>query len=204
SIALTPQGGGSPVTVFTAGSTPPCVNLEQLDQISEILGNVSVPAGTYTAATLTIAGNPGDVELIVAAAPEAGFAGAAGAVIPSNQIQIQGTQGSAGNLTVAVKVKFVAPLVVTAGQSNALDLEFDLNHPAFIVAHNPPSAMGTTLYAVNFNGPVRHRPLADLAHLVLRHTYGTGQSISSDNSSLTMTKALPTLPAVNPTTANDT
>ncbi|MDB6107811.1 MAG: hypothetical protein JWO52_7810, partial [Gammaproteobacteria bacterium] len=135
SISLTPQGGGSPVTVFTAPATAPVVNLEQLDQISEILGNVSVPAGTYTGATLTIAGNPGDVQLIVAAEPEAGFAGTPGASIPSNQIQIQGTQGGTGNLTVPVKVNFVSPLVVTAGQSNALDLEFDLNHPAFIVAH---------------------------------------------------------------------
>jgi hypothetical protein len=201
SISLTPQGGGSPVTVFTAPATPPVVNLEQLDQISEILGNVSVPAGTYTAATLTISGNPGDVQLIVAAEPEAGFAGTPGASIPANQIQIQGTQGSAGSLTVPVKVNFVSPLVVTAGQSNALDLEFDLNHPAFIVAHNPPSAMGTTLYAVNFNGPVRHRPIADLAHLVLRHTYGTVTAVSADNTSITITKDLPTLPVVNPETA---
>lgn len=201
SIALTPQGGGSPVTVFTASTTPPVVNLEQLDQISEILGNVSVPVGTYTGATLTIAGNAGDVQLIVAAEPEPGFAGTPGATIPAAQIQIQGTQGSAGNLTVPVKVNFVSPLVVTAGQSNALDLEFDLNHPAFIVAHNPPSAMGTTLYAVNFNGPVRHHPIADLAHLVLRHTYGTVTAVASDSSSITITKDLPTLPVVNPETA---
>jgi hypothetical protein len=201
SISLTPQGGGSPVTVFTAPGAPPVVNLEQLDQISEILGNVSVPVGTYTGATLSISGNSGDVQLIVAAEPEAGFAGSPGAVIPSNQIQIQGTQGSAGDLTVPVKVNFVSPLVVTASQSNALDLEFDLNHPAFIVAHNPPSALGTTLYAVNFSGPVRHRPIADLAHLVLRHTYGTVTAVSSDNVSLTITKDLPTLPAVNPETA---
>src|ERR1700730_10884659 len=33
SISLTPQGGGSTVTVFTASATPPVVNLEQLDQI---------------------------------------------------------------------------------------------------------------------------------------------------------------------------
>src|ERR1700730_5470793 len=39
SISLTPQGGGSAVTVFTAPATAPVVNLEQLDQISEILGN---------------------------------------------------------------------------------------------------------------------------------------------------------------------
>jgi len=37
-ISLSPQGGGSPVTVFTAPTTPPVVNLEQLDQISEICG----------------------------------------------------------------------------------------------------------------------------------------------------------------------
>jgi hypothetical protein len=201
SISLIPQGGGSPVTVFTAPGTPPVVNLEQLDQISEILGNVSVPAGTYTGAALTIAGNPGDIQLIVAAEPEAGFAGTPGASIPSNQIQIQGTQGSTGNLTVPVKVNFVSPLVVTAGQSNALDLEFDLNHPAFIVAHNPPSAMGMTLYAVNFNGPVRHHPVADLAHLVLRHTYGAVTAISTDNTSVTIAKDLPALPVVNPETA---
>jgi hypothetical protein len=201
SISLTPQGGGSPVTVFTAPTTPPVVNLEQLDQISEILGDVSVPAGTYTGATLTIAGNPGDVQLIVAAEPGAGFAGTPGASIPSNQIQIQGTQASTGNLTVPVKVNFVSPLVVTAGRSNALDLEFDLNHPAFIVAHNPPSAMGTTLYAVNFNGPVRHHPVPDLAHLVLRHTYGTVTAVSTDNTSVTISKDLPSLPVVNPETA---
>jgi len=92
-------------------------------------------------------------------------------------------------------------LLVGFGQSNALDLEFDLDHPAFIVAHNPPSAMGTTLYAVNFNGPVRHRPIADLAHLVLRHTYGNVTAVSSDTTSVTIVKDLPTLPVVNPETA---
>ncbi len=204
SISLTPQGGGSPVTVFTAPAAPPVVNLEQLDQISEILGNVSVPAGTYTGATLTLSANPGDVQLVVAAEPEAGFAGAAGATIPAGQIQIQGAKGSSGSLTVPVKVDFASPLVVAAGQSNALDLEFDLDHPAFIVAHDPPSAMGGTLYAVNFNGPVRHHPIADLAHLVLRHTYGTVTAVSSDNTALTITKDLPALPVVSPETAVST
>lgn len=204
SIALLPQGGGSPVTVFTAPATAPLVNLEQLDQISEILGNVQVPAGTYTGATLTLSANPGDVQLVVAAEPEAGFAGAPGAVIPADQIQIQGAHGSTGNLTVPVSVNFVSPLVVTAGQSNALDLEFDLDHPAFIVAHNPPSAMGQTLYAVDFNAPVHHHPIADLAHLVLRHTYGTVTSVAPDGTSLTLTKDLPTIPVVNPETAVST
>jgi len=46
SIALVPQDGGSDVTVYTAPATAPIVNLAQLDQIAEILGNASVPAGT--------------------------------------------------------------------------------------------------------------------------------------------------------------
>src|SRR5450432_4355068 len=54
SIALVPQGGGSNVTVYTAPVAAPVVNLAQLDQIGEILGNVSVPVGTYTGAVLTI------------------------------------------------------------------------------------------------------------------------------------------------------
>ena len=78
-IALVPQGGGGNVAVYTAPTTVPLVNLAQLDQIAEILGNASVPAGTYTGAVLTISADPGH------------------------------TQGMAPNLTASVKVNFVAP-----------------------------------------------------------------------------------------------
>jgi Domain of unknown function (DUF4382)/Domain of unknown function (DUF5666) len=200
SISLVPQGGGSNVPVYTAPSTVPTVNLIELDQIAEILGNTSVPVGTYTAAVLTVSANPGDVSLTVSNDPEAGFAAAPSATIPGNQIQIQHTQGTAPNLTVPVNVDFVSPLVVSAGQNNALDLEFDLGHPAFLVGHVPPGA-GATLWAVNFNGPVRHHPLRDLSRLVLRHLYGDVTSISSDNTSITVTKEFPSEPAVNPETA---
>src|SRR5579872_1654114 len=185
SIALVPQGGGANVTVYTAPSPAPMVNLAELDQISEILGNVNVPTGTYTGAVLTVSANAGDVQLTVAANPEAGFAAAAGTTIAASDIRIQHTMGSAPNLTVPVSVNFVAPLVVSANQNNALDLEFDLGHPAFIMGHVPPGA-GTTLWAVNFNGPVRHHPLHELARLVLRHTYGDVTAIASDNSSITI------------------
>jgi Domain of unknown function (DUF4382) len=203
SIALVPQGSGSNVTVYTAPSPAPTVNLAQLDQIAEILGNVSVPVGTYTGAVLTVSGNPGDVLLTVAADPEAGFAGTPGATIDAADIQIQHAKGTAPNLTVPVDVNFVAPLVVSTTQSNALDLEFDLAHPAFIVGHVPPAA-GTTLWAVNFNGPVRHHPLHELARLVLRHTYGAVTAIGADNASMTITKEFPTEPAVSPETAVST
>jgi Domain of unknown function (DUF4382) len=65
-IALVPQGGGSHVVVYTAPTPAPMVNLVQLDQIAEILGNVSVPVGTYTAAVLTVSGNASDILLTAA------------------------------------------------------------------------------------------------------------------------------------------
>lgn len=196
SIALIPQGGGSPVTVY-APSSPPMVNLEQLDQIGEILGNVAVPDGTYTGATVTIAANPGDVQLVVSAEPDAGFAGTPGETIPSSDIQIVGARGAAGSLTVPVNLSFDAPLVVSASGSNALDLEFDLSHPAFIVAHDPPGASATQ-WAVNFIGPLRRRPILDITSLVLREQYGDVTAVAADGSSLTITKELPTLPVVDP------
>jgi hypothetical protein len=201
SITLTPQGGGSDVTVYTAPSPAPSINLLQLDQLNEILGNVSVPAGTYTVATITLSGNSGDVLLTASADPETGFSAAAGASIPSSQIQILGTKGSAGSLTVPIKVTLDSPLVVTANQNNALDLEFDLSHPAFIVAHVPPAGGGTTMWAVNFNGPVRHRPFHDLTRLVLRHHYGTVTAVSTDNKTLTFDKDYPVYPPTSPETA---
>jgi len=199
SITLTPQGGGNDVTLYTAPSPAPTVNLLQLDQLSEILGNMTVPVGTYTAATITVSGNPGDVLLTASADPEAGFAATGGAPIPSSQIQILGTKGSTGSLTVPVKVTLDSPLVVTSNQSNALDLEFDLAHPAFIVAHVPPTT-GTTMWAVNFNPCLRHRRIFDRTRLILRHHYGTVTAVSSDNSTLTFDKDYPVYPPTNPET----
>jgi len=196
-ISLKPQGGGTAVTVFTAPSTPPLINLVQLDQLAEILGNVSVLPGTYSGASMTLGGNPGDVGLVVSGDPEPGFAATAGSAIPSSQIQILGATGSAGSKTVSLSVDFVSPLVVTANQNNALDLEFDLSHPTFIVAHVPPAA-GQTLWAVNFVGPLRHHPIEDITRLVLRHLYGTVTTVAANGSSITITKDYPTEPPVNP------
>jgi hypothetical protein len=201
SIALVPQGGGSAVTVWTAPAQAPYVNLEELDQIAEILGNANVPVGTYSAALLTLSANPGDVLLTVSADPESGFPVAAGTTIASNLIQVQGKQGSAGSYTVPMQVSFDSPLTVTTGTNDALDLEFDLAHPAFIVGHTPPAADGNTLWAINFNGPVHPHHVHDLADLVLRHTYGTVTAVSSDDTSITITKDFAALPVTNPETA---
>jgi hypothetical protein len=199
SIALVPVGTGSPVVVYTAASPVPIINLVQLDQLSEILGNVSVAAGTYSGAILTISGNPADILLTAAADPAFGFAGTAGATVPPAQIQVMGATGAVGSATVTVNVTFASPLVVTANESNALDLEFELSNPAFLVDHVP--AAGATIWAINFNGPVRDRPIADITQLVLRHIYGTAASVSADNTSISITKDYPLEPPATPETA---
>ncbi len=200
SIALIPQGGGSNVTVYTAPTPVPVTNLVMLDQLDEILGNASIPVGTYTGAVLTVSGNATDILLTTSSDPEAGFAAPPSTTIPSSEIQVQHTQGSGADLTVPVKVNFDSPLTVSATQSNALDLEFDLAHPAFLVGHVPLGS-GATVWAVNFDGPVRHRIRHDLARLVLRHTYGDVTAVSADQSSITITREFPTEPVVSPETA---
>ena len=126
-----------------------------------------------------------------------------GATIPPSQIQIQGATGSAGSKTVPVNVNFVSPLVVAANQTSSMDVEFDLAHPAFLVGHVPPASGGQTIWAVNFNkGPVRHHPIWDITRLILRHTYGTVTGVSSDDTSITITKDFPVEPPTNPETAN--
>jgi hypothetical protein len=193
SISLVPQGGGTAVPIYTAPSPAPTINLVQLDQLGEIIGNVNnIQAGTYASAQLTLgANNDGtncDVTLIASGDPESGFDVAPGATVPCSQIVIVGAQGTAPNMTVPLTVNLKTPLTVTANSSNALDLEFDLRHPALIVEHADSSG---TVWAVNFSGPVRHHPRPDLSKLVLRHLYGTNAAISSDNSSITVDRLYP-------------
>ena len=205
SIALIPQGGtaASAVTVYTAPTPAPTVNLVQLDQLSEILGNLSVPVGTYSKAILSLSANPGDVYLTSAADPSTGFAGTAATTYGQgstvSQVQVQHATGSTGSKTVTATVNLVQDLVVTANASNALDLEFDLSHPAFIVGHTSVSD-GSLVWAVNFNGAmVRHHP-CHVANMVLRHLYGTVTTVSTDNTALTISKDFPTWPIQSPET----
>jgi hypothetical protein len=199
SISLAPQGGGSPVTVYTAPATVPVSNLAQLDSISELINTASVPAGTYTGATVTLSANAGDVTLIVSADPQAGFPVAAGTAIDPALIRIQGTQGTSGNLSVPVEVKFEKPITVAAEQTTPVDVEFDLGHPAFIIGHTVAAG---TVWAVNFNkGPARHHRIDDIRALVLRHLYGTVSSVATSNASITIARDVPSIPVQNPETA---
>jgi hypothetical protein len=204
SIALVPQSGGNNVTIYTAPATPPVINLVQLDQLGEILGNATVPTGTYTKAVLTLGANNNqttcDVSLVVSADPEAGFDGTAGASIPCSQIAINGATGTSPNMTVPLIITLKTPLTVTATASNALDLEFNLNDPALIVEHDAAGA-SAPIWAVNFNGPVRHHLRPDLTRLFLRNLYGQVTAVPTDDTSMTIEKAYPAHPITSPETA---
>ena len=195
---------GSKVSIDLGPNVPLPLNLAQLDQLGELISNVTLTAGdTYTGATLTLSANPGDVSLVTSADPESGFPLAGGTAVDPASIQIQGASGTAGSKTVTVDVKFDSPLVVPSTPGTAIDLEVDLSHPSFIVAHTPVS--GGTIWAVNFDkGPVKHHPIDSIDALVLRHMYGKVTSISTDNTTLTIDKQLPTAPVVTPETAVDT
>jgi hypothetical protein len=197
-ISLVPQGGGSPVAVYTPPNPIPVTNLVHLDQVGELLAKAQIAPGTYVAANLTLAGNPGDVLLTASPDPEPGFAGTPGATVPPNQVQILGTQGSAGNLTVPLNIHFSAPMVVSTSQNNILNIEFDLAHPAFLVAHVPPS--GPVIWAVNFNGPCRQVPVGDITKLILGHLHGSVNSVSPDGTFITISKVFPVKPATTPET----
>ena len=199
SVTLTPQGGGNAVAVYTAPRNgAPLLNLAQLDSLGEIFGDASMPTGTYTGATVTVSADDGDVVLTTSANPDPTFPVAASTTIPSNRIKVQNAKGSAPNRTVDVDVSFAKAVTIAKGQNEALDLEFNLDHPAFLVAH---TLNGATVWAVNFDGPVRRLPIPDLTRVVLRHTYGNVSAVASDNSSITIDKQLPAYPVANRETA---
>ncbi len=191
-VALVPQGGGAPVTVYAAPTPPPYVNLAQLDELADLLGDVKVPAGTYTGAVVTLGADAGDVRLVVGANPDPGFPLAPGTQVPPGQIVIRGATGATGHMTVPVRLRLEAPLVVAEGADEALDLEFDLAHPLFIVEHDPAS--GAPVWVVSFSGPLRHRPVPNVAELVLRHLYGTVTAVAADGGSIAVDRYLPPVP----------
>jgi hypothetical protein len=161
-IALRPVGGGTPVVVFdqTGASSPVHMNLVDLDELGELLTGASVPVGTYDKVYVQI--DPASVSLSDTAATPQTFTVAGG------NVKVVGLSG--------FDVSLSAPLTVTKASTNAVELDFDLGHPLFIVDRPggaPSGANGTTMYLVNFERCVRHRPHLGMASFLLRHMRGS-------------------------------
>lgn len=205
SVSLTAQSGGAPVTIYTAPAAAPVINLEQLDHISQLLAQVSVPPGTYTGAVVTVGANAGDVALTSSDDPDSGFAAPLSSSIAAQSIKVQNSQGAPGAMTVAIPVTLPAPYVVSATAQPAapLALNFSLSQPAFVQSQTPVTD-DPTLWAVDFQGPVTAQRLSDIASLVLRQMYGTLGTVSADGKSITVTRDYPAQPVVTPETAVST
>jgi hypothetical protein len=125
------------------------INLVDLDSVGELLASAQLPVGTYDALRITI--DPASVNLVKAD----------GTTVPSSQVHVQGS---------SVLVGLSTDLVVTASGSNAVQIDFDLGHPLFLVQ------MPNGDWAMNLQ--VRHRPNAgNLAKLVFRHRKGSIASV---------------------------
>jgi hypothetical protein len=205
SVDLVPSSGGPSVRAYTAPTTVPYINLEQLDHIGELLGTATVPAGRYTSALVTVSANAGDVLLTSSENPQPQFPDSASSAISSANIQVQNVQTSNGTQTVPINVTLASPLTVSSSgtASGPVQLDFHLSQPSFLVGQKPSDA-NATLWAVDFQGPVTQDAIDNISSLVLRQFYGTLVSVSSDGRALTVTRDYPTEPAVNPETAVST
>jgi hypothetical protein len=127
SLALVQEDGTS---VPVLGATDPqelAIDLAQLGQGLALVGQFPVPSGSYTGFVASLNANPGDIELVASATPQAGTGLAAGAEVPGDRIVVEGESGSPGNQVVTVQVPFAQPLVLAPGQTADLDLDFSLN-----------------------------------------------------------------------------
>lgn len=126
SVALVPQSGSN-VTIVTMPSPAPVINLLQLDELGEIIGNATnVPVGTYTTMQLTLSANASDVSLVVSNDPEAGFDLSAKTIVPSSQIQVVGSVNGLPNVARGFKVNVAVDPLSTTTPPTALSVEIDV------------------------------------------------------------------------------
>ncbi|MCC6513375.1 MAG: DUF4382 domain-containing protein [Geothrix sp.] len=132
------------------------INLVDLDSVGELLATAQLPVGTYDALRVTI--DPASVSLVKVD----------GTTVPANQVHV----GGAG-----VLVRLETDLVVTATGSNAVQIDFDLGHPLFLVQ------LPNGDWVMNLQ--VKHRPNANgmmgMRQLMFRHRRGTIASVGASS-----------------------
>jgi len=132
------------------------INLVDLDSVGELLATAKLPVGTYDAVRVTI--DPTSVSLVKAD----------GTTVPSDQVKVAGA---------SVLVALSTDLVVTESGSNAVQIDFDLGHPLFLVQ------LPNGTWVMNLQ--VRHRPNASgmmgMRDLMFRHRKGTIASVGASS-----------------------
>jgi len=169
---LIPVGGkvSDGVTVYDGTGDAVTLNLVDLDELTELLGSAQIPAGTYDRLIIQVDGDPNNIELVPADGSDQ---------IPASSIVVRGADPV--TKLVEVPVTLSAPLTVVEGQPTAVQVDFDLGNPLFVVAHN---VGGTTIYTVDFH--VRHKPHTALKQVYLRHLQGQVTSVATDAKSFVL------------------
>jgi len=179
SIALVPKGqaASTAVQVYDGSQDTVQTNLVDLDSLGSLLSKATLPEGTYDRVLVKIDAKPTTIIL----APSLDASGNAQNAIPSSQIEVNGIQDGNGWVNLPL-IRLQADLQIVTGQTTAVQLDFDLSHPLFVVAHNEPG--GTTTYVLTFQ--VRHKPHVALHKLNLHHNLGQVTAIAADAKSFTL------------------
>lgn len=148
-------------TVFTGSAT---VNLVDLDTIGELLGTASVPVGTYDRMELGLDLDPAKITLV----------DSAGNTVPASKIVIGQSLQQNGGL---VPVDLNPVLTVATGQTNLLQVDFDLAHPLSLFV----DPVGNVV----FNVRMVHKPVKAMARMQFRHTRGQIKSVGASSFVLT-------------------
>jgi hypothetical protein len=143
-------------TVVALNGNSTRINLVDLDEVGEVLGNLKVPVGTYDGVILEVDTDPANIKLVRAD----------GSHVPASQLRVVGP----GRILVALD----QDLVVTENGSNQVQIDFDLGHPVFLV----DLADGSVMLNLNAPGLLRHKGLAMVQHVEFRRAVGTVQAVN--------------------------
>jgi hypothetical protein len=132
------------------------INLVDLDSVGELLATAQLPVGTYDALRITV--DPASVNLVKAD----------GTAVSASMVHVAGS---------TVQVGLSTDLVVTANGSNAVQIDFDLGHPLFLVQ------LPNGDWVMNLQ--VKHRPNANgmmgMGQMMFRHRRGTIASVGASS-----------------------
>ena len=175
-----------PVVIYDGAADTTPVDLLQEDEINDLLSQATnVPAGTYDRLIVEVDGSASNITLVPAADPATGIVPAA---IPTAQLVVKGNATDMAHPTwmVLPTITLASPITVSASQTAAVAVDFDLAHPAFIVEHDTQG--GTPLYVVAFGAKnaFRHKAAATLDAYYLRRHLGTVTAVGANGASFTL------------------
>ena len=170
-IWLVPKGAAESAAVlaYDGSKSTTQTNLVQLDNVAQLLKSATIAAGDYDRAIVKVDGAPANITL----APSLDASGNPQNAIPAAQIVVNATLDANGWATVPT-ITFQSDLSVSATGATAVNLDFNLSSPMFVVTHDEPG--GTTFYTLNF--VVKHKPQTSLDALVLHHNDGTVTAVA--------------------------